>query len=78
VTVFLQSLENYVTEVAMSNHGAKPHEVIALFKQNFNRAMIANVGYHLQMADLFKKEDDDARASLHKLQAEIYRTIGAK
>jgi hypothetical protein len=74
-TTFLQSLEDYVVELAKSNHGTKPIEVVAIFKENFERSMRANVDYHAQMAELFKKDGNEAVSALHRMQADIYKSI---
>ena len=74
-TLFLQSLKALVAEFARSDNGIKPDELVILFKQNFDRSMLANVDYHSKMAELNKKEGNEAMSALHQLQAEIYRTI---
>jgi hypothetical protein len=74
-SLFLQGLEELVTEFAKSDSGLKPDDVVILFKENFNRSMQANIDYHLQLAELHKREGNEAMSALHELQAKIYRSI---
>jgi hypothetical protein len=78
VSAFLQGLENYVTEVAKSNHGAKPDDVIITFKEAYMRSMLASAEYHQKLSDLYRKDGDEANANFHKLRSDIYRSIITK
>lgn len=78
VTKFLQDLENYIGEIAKTYPGLKPDEIAVLFKENFQRQMLANADYHRQMIDANNKEGDKAMSEFHKMHAEIYNALSCK
>jgi hypothetical protein len=78
VTKFLQGLENYIAEIAKTYPGLKPDEIAVLFKENFQRQMLANAGYHRQLADANDKEGDKAMSEFHKMHADIYIALSCK
>jgi hypothetical protein len=75
---FLQGFENYIGEVAKTYPGLKADEIAVLFKENFQRAMLANADYHSNMADLNKQEGSTAMYEFHKMHADIYRALSCK
>src|SRR5688572_7873064 len=78
VTKFLQGLENYIGEIAKTYPGLKPDEIAVLFKENFQRAMLANADYHSEMADANDHEGDSAMSEFHKMHADIYKVLSCK
>jgi hypothetical protein len=78
VTKFLRGLENYIGEIAKTYPGLKSDEIAVLFKENFQRAMLANVDYHRQMADANDKEGDTAMSEFHKMHADIYDALSCR
>jgi hypothetical protein len=78
VTKFLQGLENYIGEIAKTYPGLRPDEIAVLFKENFQRQMLANADYHREMADANDKEGDTAMSEFHKMHADIYDTLSCR
>ena len=78
VTKFLQGLENYIGEIAKTYPGLKPDEIAVLFKENFQRQMLANADYHAGMADLNKQGGNTAMYEFHKMHADIYDALSCK
>ena len=78
VTKFLQGLENYIDEIAKTYPGLKPDEIAVLFKENFQRQMLANADYHRQMADANKQNGETAMSEFHKMHADIYNSMSCK
>ena len=78
VTKFLQGLENYIGEIAKTYPGLKPDEIAVLFKENFQRAMLANADYHGDMADANKQGGNTAMYEFHKMHADIYDALSCK
>ena len=78
LSVLLQGLENYITELAKTNHGARPEAIVFAFKKDFERSMTANSDYHARMADVHRKDGDNAMADFHKLHADIYKSLIAE
>ena len=78
VTKFLQGLENYIGEVAKTYPGLKPDEIAVLFKENFQRAMLANAEYHRELADANEQAGDTAMSEFHTMHAEIYSALSCK
>jgi hypothetical protein len=78
VTKFLRGLENYIGEIAKTYPGLKSDEIAVLFKENFQRQMLANAGYHREMADANDHEGDSAMSEFHKMHADIYKVLSCK
>ena len=78
VTKFLQGLENYIGEIAKTYPGLKPDEIAALFKENYQRQMLANAAYHQQMADANRHEGTTAMYEFHKMHAAIYNSLSCR
>ena len=78
VTKFLQGFENYIGEIAKTYPGLKADEIAVLFKENFQRAMLANADYHGRMADVNKQEGNTALYEFHKMHADIYLALSYK
>jgi hypothetical protein len=78
ITLFLQGLENYIGEIAKTYPGLKPDEIAALFKENYQRQMLANAAYHQQMADANKQEGATAMYEFHKMHAAIYNSLSCR
>jgi hypothetical protein len=75
ISLFLQSLENHVINIAKSNHGATSNEIVVKFRASFDRALDANAYYHKEMAEAHRKDGDIAMANFHDLEADLYRSI---
>jgi hypothetical protein len=78
VANFLKGLENYIGEIAKTYPGLKPDEIAVLFKENFQRQMLANADYHKQMADANKQVGNTAMSEFHKMHADIYDALSCK
>jgi hypothetical protein len=78
VTKFLQGFENYIDEIAKTYPGLKPDEIAVLFKENFQRAMLANAVYHRDMADANKQDGNTAMSEFYKMHADIYKALSGK
>jgi hypothetical protein len=78
ISPFLQSFESYIVEVAKLDHGATPDQVVIVFKNTFNRSMLASAEYHEEMAKLYHQGGETANAGFHEIQGKIYRSIIAK
>jgi hypothetical protein len=78
VSAFLKGLENYIGEVAKTYRGLKPDEIAVLFKENFQRAMLANADYHSVLATENKQEGNSAKHEFHKMHADIYNALSCK
>jgi hypothetical protein len=75
IVAFLQDLESYITELAKTNHDVSNEAIVGLFKQNFNRSMLASAEFHEKLVDANDKVGDMTSVNFHKLHAEIYRLI---
>jgi hypothetical protein len=78
VSKVLQGLENYIGAIAKTYPCLKPDEIATLFKENFQRAMLANADYHRQMANADDREGDTAMSEFHKMHADIYDALSCK
>jgi hypothetical protein len=78
VTKFLQGLETYIGEIAKTYPGLRPDEIAVLFKENFQRQMLANADYHREMADVNKQDGNTAMSEFHKMHADIYKVLSCK
>src|SRR5688572_18425017 len=78
VTKFLQGLETYIGEVAKTYPGLKSEEIAVLFKENFQRQMLANTDYHTEMAEANKQVGNTAMCEFHKMHADIYDELSCK
>jgi hypothetical protein len=78
VANFLKGLENYIGEIAKTYPGLRPDEIAVLFKENYQRQMVANADYHRQMADANKQNGDTAMSEFHKMHADIYDALSCR
>ena len=78
VTKFLQGLENYIGEIAKTYPGLRPGEIAVLFKENFQRQMLASADYHAGMADLNKQGGNTSMFEFHKTHADIYDALSCR
>jgi hypothetical protein len=78
VANFLKGLENYIGEIAKTYPGLKPDEIAVLFKENYQRQMLASADYHREMADTNDQEGDKAMSEFHKMHADIYDALSCR
>ena len=74
-SLFLQSFESYISEVATSNHGMKYEEMARIVQENFQRSVLANVQFHTELAKGDEKLGDTVNASYHHAMAHVYKTF---
>lgn len=72
---FLRSLEDYIDQVVIQNHGTKKEDVPRIVKDHFDRAIQANIQYHDSMSHAFEKDSENPQAIHHKLIADTYRLL---
>ena len=78
VTKFLKGLESYIAEIAKTYPGLRPDEIAVLFRENFQRQMLANADYHSDMADANKQAGNTAMYEFHKMHADIYDALSCR
>jgi hypothetical protein len=78
ISLFLQHFENYLREVAKTNHGATSEDLIRIVKSTFDRSMLASSHYHEMVADLHRKDGEIAFFDFHKIQSEVYKAMSSK
>jgi hypothetical protein len=74
-TILLQALDKYIDDVIAMDHRTEFGELPIIVKEKLARAIQANIEYHQLMANANEKEGDIPMSNLHKIKAEIYKSI---
>ena len=73
-SLFLVNLERWIDEI-ISRDGVADKELIKTVKDNFERAMQANITYYRYMEKNKKENGEQNMAERYRLMAEIYQSL---
>ena len=75
LTIALSAIEEYLNEVAISDHGMKTDEMIQTVNYTLSRSMQASIEFHDKMATECESRGNTSNMNYYKVMAQIYSEL---